>query len=475
MDATELPVKSGDVLAGKYRIEEVLGVGGMGVVVAATHLHLDERVAIKFLLPAAATEDAVRRFAREARAAVKIKSEHVVRVIDVGTIDNGAPYMVMELLSGVELGLIADRGELPVAEAVEYVLQALHALAEAHALGIVHRDLKPANLFVTKRRDGSTCIKVLDFGISKTTGSEGASLALTKAGTILGSPPFMSPEQWMSADIDARSDIWSVGTILFQLVTGRYPFEGDTMPHLCAAVMNGVPPPLRSLRSDAPEGLEQVILRCLEKSPAKRYENVTELARALEPFVPRNVRTSVESIVSSSRILKAAPASAARAPDVVTGDGATVLLAAEESSPSVVQPMLAITGASPTPLRPRLHFWVAGIATVALGAAAFFALSQSTRSVPVPAVSAPVTSVTSLPSDPTAPATPPATIAPIETSPVVPPSVPTVSTPAPRASVVRLAPASRPISKAVPSASVAPVASSPAAIPTKSNDLGGRH
>ncbi len=161
-------VREGDVLAGKFRIERVLGQGGMGVVVAATHIQLDERVALKFLLPEALiNSDAVARFAREARAAVKIKSEHVARVSDVGTLESGSPYMVMEYLHGQDLAdWVRDRGAMPISDAVEFVLQACEALAEAHALGIVHRDLKPANLFVTLRADGTPCVKVLDFGIS---------------------------------------------------------------------------------------------------------------------------------------------------------------------------------------------------------------------------------------------------------------------------------------------------------------------
>src|SRR3954465_531507 len=164
-------VHEGQILAGKFRIERVLGQGGMGVVVAATHLQLDQRVALKFLLPEALSNpEAVERFAREARAAVKIKSEHVARVADVGTLESGAPYMVMEYLEGSDLATwLQQRGKLPVEQAIEFVLQACEAIAEAHALGIVHRDLKPANLFVIQRADGVLAVKVLDFGISKAT------------------------------------------------------------------------------------------------------------------------------------------------------------------------------------------------------------------------------------------------------------------------------------------------------------------
>src|ERR1051326_8983161 len=182
------PVKEGGVLAGKYRVERVLGVGGMGVVVSALHLQLDERVALKFLLPdALENQEAVARFQREARAAVKIKSEHVARVSDVGQLENGAPYMVMEYLEGSDLSdVLKQRGSLPVEEAVQYVLEACEAIAEAHALGIVHRDLKPSNLFLAKRPDGRSIVKVLDFGISKVRASGGmADAAMTKTSSVM--------------------------------------------------------------------------------------------------------------------------------------------------------------------------------------------------------------------------------------------------------------------------------------------------
>src|SRR5882724_4843576 len=218
--------REGDVLAGKFRIERVLGVGGMGMVVSAMHIHLDERVAIKFLLPEALSNgEAVARFGREARAAVKIRSEHVARVTDVGALDTGAPYMVMELLRGQDLSqLLRDQGALSVHLAVLYVLQACEALAEAHAIGIVHRDLKPANLFLTSRADGSPCVKVLDFGISKVTSASGSGsdMGMTRTQSIMGSPLYMSPEQMASSrDVDQRADIWAVGCVLYELVWPR--------------------------------------------------------------------------------------------------------------------------------------------------------------------------------------------------------------------------------------------------------------
>ncbi|HVY29147.1 MAG TPA: serine/threonine-protein kinase [Polyangiaceae bacterium] len=302
--------REGDILAGKFRIERVLGVGGMGMVVSAMHIHLDERVAIKFLLPEALSNgEAVARFGREARAAVKIKSEHVARVIDVGALETGAPYMVMELLRGHDLSnILRDSGALPVHLAVQYVLQACEALAEAHAIGIVHRDLKPANLFLTARADGSPCIKVLDFGISKVTGKSGSGsdMGMTRTQSIMGSPLYMSPEQMASAkDVDQRSDIWAIGCVLYELVTGRVPFEAETMPQLCTLILHAEPPSPRTIRPEIPEQLEQAILRCLRKPREQRYANVAALANDLAFFAPDAGPRSAERIskvLSSSGI-----------------------------------------------------------------------------------------------------------------------------------------------------------------------------
>jgi serine/threonine-protein kinase len=296
----DAPVRPGDVLAGKYRVERVLGIGGMGVVVAAHHLQLDERVALKFLLPAALNNaEAVERFRREARAAVRIKSEHVARISDVGELENGAPFMVMEYLEGTDLsGWVHDRGALPIEQAVEFVLQACEAIADAHAIGIVHRDLKPANLFCIRRTDGLLSIKVLDFGISKLTGlgSSAPSMGMTKTAAIMGSPLYMSPEQLQSPKtVDGRTDIWSLGVVLFELVTARTPFEGETLPELVLNIATKPAPSVRSLRPDLPDPLALVLARSLEKDRDRRFQNVAELAAALAPFAP-GARHSVERI-----------------------------------------------------------------------------------------------------------------------------------------------------------------------------------
>jgi serine/threonine-protein kinase len=281
-------VNCGDVIAGKYRLEALLGVGGMGVVFAARHVLLDDRVAIKVLWPhMAAIEEAVVRFGQEAKAAFKIKSEHSARVFDVGTLENGAPYLVMERLEGRDLGAwLATDGPLPIERAVDFVLQACTAMADAHSLGIVHRDIKPSNLFCCCRRDGQSWIKVLDFGISKATDAVSPSeQGVTRSNTVLGTPEHMSPEQMRgTADVDARADVWAIGVTLYELLSGTLPFSGEAFVDVANRVMTAAPPPLRALRPDVPADLEAAILTCLEKDRVDRFGNVADLAAALIPF-----------------------------------------------------------------------------------------------------------------------------------------------------------------------------------------------
>jgi serine/threonine-protein kinase len=297
--------REGDVLAGKYRVDRLLGRGAMGVVVAATHLQLGQRVALKFLL-GRRTPDATARFLREARAAVRLRSEHVARVIDVGELETGAPYMVMEYLSGSDLKeVVESRGPLPVDEAVTYMLYACEAIAEAHAHGIIHRDLKPANLFLTRSTDGSSNVKVLDFGISKSVdnGLEGDGLALTKSTAILGSPLYMSPEQLNDAhSASPQSDIWSLGVILYQLLTGQVPFTATMFAELVLMINTTAPPPLSTLRADVPPGLEAAVLRCLQKDLSERFATVADFAWAIAPYGPTDAQASAEK---SGRMLEA--------------------------------------------------------------------------------------------------------------------------------------------------------------------------
>jgi eukaryotic-like serine/threonine-protein kinase len=306
-------VFEGQILDGKYRVGRALGLGGMGVVVAAHDLGLDHMVAIKLLLPEMLDNaEAVSRFAREARNAVKIKGEHMTRVFAVGTLATGVPYMVMEYLEGRDLhSWVKQQGPLAWNDAVDVVLQACEVVAEAHALPqrIIHRDLKPANLFCIPQADGRLFIKVLDFGISKVTRSVGAhsDMSLTSTGGLMGTPFYMSPEQLDASPVDHRTDIWALGIILHELITGKVPFSGHSVPEVSIKVHSRPAPPLRAFVPDAPEGLQAVILRCLEKDRQRRYDHVGELALALLPFAPRRSKASVERITDIIRTAGLSP------------------------------------------------------------------------------------------------------------------------------------------------------------------------
>ena len=279
------PVPIGETLSGKYRIERVLGEGGMGVVVAAHHLELDQPVAIKFLLENVADkEEGAERFRREARAAAKIHSDHVVRVLDVGVMSDGIRYMVMEYLEGRDLAEeLLDHGPFPLGAACGFILEAIDAVGHAHAVGIVHRDLKPANLFLAKRPDGSRRIKVLDFGISKTMGaSTGEQLSLTKTSAWIGSPLYMAPEQMQSArDVDARADIWSLGAILYELIAGSPPYEAESLPQLCNLLITTDAPSIQTKNPSVPDDLAEAIMNCLVRDRAHRTSDVGELAKVM--------------------------------------------------------------------------------------------------------------------------------------------------------------------------------------------------
>jgi len=283
--AEKLPVKVGDVVAGKYRLESLLAVGGMGAVFRAQHQQLGQAVAIKVLLPDVHDrEKAIPRFLREARAAAGIRSEHVARTFDVDTLPDGTPYIVMELLEGRDLRAM---GREVVKFSEEQVIsvgqQAAEALAEAHAMNIVHRDLKPSNLFVTQRRDGRLWIKLVDFGISKVTGpASSTEVTITDNRALIGSPAYMSPEQVReSRSVDHRSDIWSLGVILYQMLSAVSPFRRQNVATTCAAVLAEVPISLREICPEVDPRLDDVVMRCLQKDPARRFQTADELSRVL--------------------------------------------------------------------------------------------------------------------------------------------------------------------------------------------------
>jgi serine/threonine-protein kinase len=429
-DSASSPVKEGDLLAGKYRVERVLGIGGMGIVVAARHEQLDQPVAIKFVRDdALGNEEAVTRFLREARAAVKLRSEHAAKVLDVGTLESGAPYMVMEYLEGSDLGaVLIERGPLSAELAAEYIVQACEAVAEAHAAGIVHRDLKPQNLFLARSVGGGMRVKVLDFGVSKTLASTGGG-GLTQTRSMLGSPLYMSPEQMRSSrDVDARSDVWAFGVVLFELLTKRWPYEAETMPELVLKVVTAPPEPLGRLRPDIPQAMVDVVERCLRKDPAERYANAAELAMALEPLAPPESRVTVERA-------RMAMGSTSRGPMV---SSPLIVSAETPAARPALTPAAWGSGKGETLLAAQPQrsggMWIGGgIAVAAVVAGAVFLL-RGHDTPPAPAVTA----------------------LPPQTAPVVlPPPV----APTPPAASVALAPApteAAPIAVPAPSASVAP-------------------
>jgi len=283
-----IPVSIGEVFADKYRVERILGEGGMGVVVAAHHLELDQPVAVKFLLDDVADhEEGAERFRREARAAAKIQSDHVVRVLDVGLTDGGVRFMVMEYLDGRDLAEeIAENGTFPIGAACGFILEALDAVGHAHKAGIVHRDLKPANLFLAKRPDGAQRIKVLDFGISKSVGATTTEqMSLTKTSAWIGSPLYMAPEQMQSArDVDTRADIWSLGAILYELIVGHPPYEADSLPQLCNLLMTTEPTHIKERCPTIPDDLAAVVMGCLVREVNGRIQTCADLARGISRY-----------------------------------------------------------------------------------------------------------------------------------------------------------------------------------------------
>jgi serine/threonine-protein kinase len=400
------PVQPGQMLADKYRVERVLGTGGMGVVVAARHVELNILVAIKFLLPHVLShQQAVTRFAREARASVRIKSEHVARVSDVGTLDSGAPYMVMEYLEGTDLAsYLRSRRRLSIDRALHFVLQACQAIAEAHAIGIVHRDLKPANLFLTRGADGSDIVKVLDFGISKNIDPDAShgTASMTTAAGALGSPTYMSPEQLTEAgEVDERTDIWALGVILFELLVGAPPFRAENLPKLFLAILHQKTPSPTQARPDLPPALVSTIMRCLEKDRTKRFANIDEFAASLIEVAPARARLSIERIArltvaggvpsrSSSHMRSGAPVDSTGAgvrprPDLLSSADGWGAPASVDSSPDAPRRRLVIAGVAAALVLMSALYWILRRTPVAPSAAASAPSASSFR----PAIKSP--------------------------------------------------------------------------------------
>lgn len=353
LSALRLP-RVGDTLAGKYAIEREVGAGGMAVVFEATHLRMRQRVALKMLHPTALEfPDIPARFEREARAIAQLFGPHVARILDVDATPEGLPYMVMEYLDGVDLAdEMSRRGALPVGEAVSYLLQACTAMHEAHALSIVHRDLKPANLFLCGA-EGARMVKVLDFGVSKileeTTG-------VTATRIVLGTPAYMSPEQMSSSrDVDARTDIWSLGVILYEAIAGQLPFEGKSPAALANAILHDEVVPLAQLRADLPLRLSEVVATAMSRDLGARWPDVGAFAQALAPFAPEGKwepapppslrRPSRRMRLSSSHPPASLRPSASRVP-------ASELVTQAASAPAEEPPRASDEAPSPEPAPP---------------------------------------------------------------------------------------------------------------------------
>jgi serine/threonine-protein kinase len=358
------------LIAGKYKVGQVLASGGMGVVVEAEHATLGQRVAIKFLLPEAAGQtEFVERFLREARAAAGLQSDHVVRVFDMGTDEEGRPFMVMERLSGSDLSNEMEaRGQLPVGEAVGYLVQALDAIVEAHGMGIVHRDLKPSNLFLVSKSDGSRRVKVLDFGISKVSPIGSApEAALTSTKSMLGSPGYMSPEQVRSTrNVDARTDVWALGVILYEMLSGTSAFEGETLGDIFAKIREDDLPPIRVRRPDVPEGLASVLHECLQRDRNNRVPDAATLRARLAPFAGQRDQGALGD---------AAPASVHR-----EALAAAATMAAPSSGNPALRPpgetLATWTGAAAARRKSRL-VWVGGAAAALAGAVGVWLLMRT--------------------------------------------------------------------------------------------------
>jgi serine/threonine-protein kinase len=351
----ELPAgapRPGSIFADRYRIDGVLGVGGMGYVLAATSLDRNERVAIKLLLPNLVTHaDTVERFKREGRAAVKIRSEHVAKILDVAELPDRTPYLVIEYLDGSDLAaLLERRGRLSHQEAVDHVLQACEAVAEAHAMRTIHRDLKPSNLFLTKTARGEQIVKVLDFGISKMSVENGG-LAMTKTSNMMGSPLYMSPEQLKNArEVDARTDIWAIGVILYELISGKPPFHAESFAELSALVLSGASPWLADAVPEVPAGLADVVSLCLTKDLERRFLNLADFADAIAPFGGPGAAASAARIVATLGMPASRAVRGQRAKPAFTGNVTHVMPDApsnprRESSPSL--PLIALGGTAP--------------------------------------------------------------------------------------------------------------------------------
>lgn len=275
---TRQSVTIGELFDCKYRVMSELGAGGFGRVFAAENENLGTKVAIKVCHTRGHDE----RVWREARAAARLQSPHSVRVLDVDRLEDGTPYIVMERLEGMTLRAYLDaHGRVPALQAVSWTLELCEALEEAHAEGIVHRDIKPSNVFLVARQGERMQVKLVDFGLAKRLDAT-SEKSVTESGLIVGSPAYMSPEQLRGASATPESDIWGLGVLLYEMLSGARPFQGENSPAVLAAIAADPPIPIQDVVEDVPVGLARVVNKCLRKSPGERFASVGELAKSLE-------------------------------------------------------------------------------------------------------------------------------------------------------------------------------------------------
>ncbi len=461
-----MQLSPGEIIDDKYRIVRLLGEGGMGAVYEGENTRIHRRVAIKVLhASVAGMADAVARFEREAQAAGRIGSDHIVEVLDLGTLASGDRYMVMEFMDGDTLSQrIRQRGRLAPTEVLPLMQQLLDALGAAHNAGIVHRDLKPDNVFLLRSRRGNAdFVKLLDFGISKF-GSGPSALSMTRTGAVMGTPYYMAPEQARGAkDLDARVDLYAVGVILYEALTGQVPFSADTFNELLFKIVLEKPRPLEELVPEIDPGFVAIVSRAMARERDDRFQTAEALQVALEQWarglghvvaaatMPTAVRQGVEAVgpptVAAS--FGTPPAAFGTTP----GNWANASAVAEPPASAPVLPMRRPSGA----------LWGGVAAAVLLaGGVGVFALSGSDEAVADPKVAA-ASAVGELPATASAPpvvatATPPSA-ARVDVLPV----------PTPPKPVVSAAPVSAPVVAAKPPAAVArpavqaPIVKKPAA------------